>query len=77
MSATTFTEQAARRWMVQSIQIEPGSFLDECGEARLTQLAEACAGAFDVNHEGGPLDDETHWIWDAAVWAADFTDTSH
>lgn len=40
-------------------------------EVNLTSLAEAAADAFDVADEGGPLDDPDHWIWDAAIEAAD------
>ena len=36
----------------------------ERGELNFTALAEGCAQAFDVNDRGGPLDDETHWIWE-------------
>lgn len=32
----------------------------------LTTLAEDAAGVFGVDNIGGPLDDETHWIWDCA-----------
>ncbi len=34
-----------------------------------TQLAEAAAAAFDVDDDGGPLDDEHHWIWELALEA--------
>jgi hypothetical protein len=34
-----------------------------------TELAEAAAEEFDLNHEGGPLDDEHHWIWERALEA--------
>ena len=40
------------------------------GEINATSLAEAAAAEFDMNEEGGPLDDETHWIWDAAAEVA-------
>lgn len=36
-------------------------------EVNHTSLAEACAEAFDVADEGGPLDDPDHWIWEVAV----------
>jgi hypothetical protein len=32
-----------------------------------TQLAEYAADLCDCKQIGGPLDDETHWIWDLAV----------
>lgn len=34
----------------------------------LTRLAEDCADRFGLNYEGGPLDDETHPLWE---WAMD------
>jgi hypothetical protein len=44
---------------------------DDGASVNLTRLAEECAAAFDCNHEGGPLDDPTHEIWDWAVIAAE------
>ncbi len=32
-----------------------------------TQIAEKCADLFNVNFEGGPLDDPDHWIWELAA----------
>ena len=43
---------------------------DGCN-VNLTRLAEDCADHFGCNHEGGPLDDETHEIWEWAIDAAD------
>lgn len=45
--------------------------VNECGDVRLTRLAENCADAFDANDIDGPLDDEAHWIWDAPCIAAE------
>lgn len=36
------------------------------GEVNCTALAEETADELNVNHVGGPLDDETHPIW---IWA--------
>lgn len=59
-----FTPATAKRWMRR----EAKEYRDgETGEINCTALAEGCAAAFDVNDVGGPLDDETHWIWDLAV----------
>ena len=33
-------------------------------EVNTTRLVEEIAKEFGVADEGGPLDDETHWIWD-------------
>ena len=37
-----------------------------------TELAEYAACVCDCNQVGGPLDDETHWIWEMALreWEA-------
>jgi hypothetical protein len=37
------------------------------GEVNATTLAEDAASHFNQNHIGGPLDDETHWLWDLAA----------
>jgi len=36
-----------------------------------TELAEIAAATFGMDGIGGPLDDETHWIWELAAdeWA--------
>lgn len=41
------------------------------GEVDMTMLAEAAAEHFDQKDEGGPLDDESHWIWELALQVAD------
>jgi hypothetical protein len=61
------TRSAVTAWMVLN--------LDEHRDARtgivnLTALAEAAAGAYGIDDEGGPLDDPEHWIWEAAIEAA-------
>ncbi len=57
-------QSKAMTWMRRHVEEhrEP-----KTGEVNLTTLAEACAADFEMNHEGGPLDDETHWIWTAAI----------
>lgn len=32
-----------------------------------TWIAETCADHFNVNFDGGPLDDSDHWIWEFAA----------
>lgn len=32
-----------------------------------TLIAEACAGIFRVDFDGGPLDNPDHWIWELAA----------
>ncbi len=44
---------------------------DDGAEVSCTRLAEACTVEFDCADEGGPLDDETHPIWDWAIEATD------
>jgi hypothetical protein len=66
MRAQTFSCAAAKAWMRRAVR-DDGAHIDECGEVELTSLAEACADAFDQAHEGGPLDDEGHWVWAVAL----------
>ncbi len=58
----SFTEENVLAYM-RSIVSE---HLDTCNEVNMTSLAEAAADHFDMADEGGPLDEETHWIWDKA-----------
>lgn len=58
-----FTKEMCRRWMKNAVALHT----DKNGEVNTTSLAESCAHAFNQNDEGGPLDDETHWIWDIAM----------
>jgi hypothetical protein len=61
---TQFTEKNVLSWMRnKAYQYEDG----QTGEVNLTALAEAAADAFGQNGLDGPLDDETHWIWEAAA----------
>jgi hypothetical protein len=46
------------------------------GECNATALVEECAATFEANDVGGPLDDETHWIWDAAVIVARYAEAN-
>jgi hypothetical protein len=61
---TEFTRRAVSRWMgANAIEhIDPRT-----GELNMTSLAEAAAEAFGQNEPGGPLDDETHFIWELAA----------
>ncbi len=68
-TATAMTKRGAINFMVSIA----GEF-DDGAEVSCTGLAEACAAEFDCADEGGPLDDETHPIWDWAVDAADCYD---
>lgn len=62
------TKGEARAWMIQNVH----DYEDRsCGEVNCTALAEGCADAFGQADEGGPLDEETHWIWDLAVDVAE------
>lgn len=56
------------RWMIAN---RVGFVDNMTGEVNLTGLAEGAAREFDLDHEDGPLDDETHWIWDLAIEAAE------
>lgn len=67
------TQAEVRRWMRRELQydveestawlVDPTTNL-----ANLTRLAEAAAERFD--HDCW-LDDETHWVWDLAIEAAE------
>lgn len=50
-------------WMRSNLD----TYRDECGDVNLTALAEGAAAEFEINDEGGPLDDPDSWIWDLAV----------
>lgn len=63
------TLPSARSWMRQALREDDGALVDrKTGEANLTALAEAAADAFDCDHW---LDDPEHFVWDAALAAAD------
>lgn len=55
-------QREARNWMRKNVS----NHVDQCGEVNTTALAESCCDAFDCADGGGPLDDDTHWIWDIA-----------
>lgn len=57
-----FNKKNVLRWMRNS----KADFV-ECGEINCTKITEACAHAFGMDHEDGPLDCPDHWIWEVAV----------
>jgi len=59
---------AVKAWMKKNVSryVDP-----KTGEVNMTTLAEDAAGEFDKKDLGGWLDDETHWIWDAAQEVAE------
>jgi len=61
------TRSAARAYMVRNLKEHTDRITNE---VNLTSLAESCCRAFNCSDEGGPLDQEDHWIWDVA---ADFS----
>lgn len=59
-----FTPAAVRKWMIANA----GNHYDNrTGEYNATSLAEEAAAVFDQDYLDGPLDDETHWIWEEAA----------
>jgi hypothetical protein len=52
-----------KKWMRENRE----TYRDECGDVNLTALVEGAAEEFEIDHEGGPLDDLDSWIWDLAV----------
>lgn len=72
MSDTDFSRTNALAWM--RLEVERArhgentyDVADASGDLSPTLLAESCAQHFDVKDEDGPLDDESHWIWEVAV----------
>jgi hypothetical protein len=63
----TFTKPAVKRYMRGVCD----RHRDDCGEINMTALAEDAASEFDQKEPGGPLDQETHWIWEAAYEVAE------
>jgi hypothetical protein len=59
-----FNEKTVRTWMQNQAYLYEDK---ETGETNHTALAEAAAAAFNQNEIGGPLDDESHWIWELAA----------
>lgn len=62
-----FTKSSVRSYMVSIVEDHRDPIT---GEINATGLAEDAAAAFDANDLDGPLDDETHWIWDVALEVA-------
>jgi len=59
-----FTHSVAKRWCKSHRE----DYRDRrTGEVNHTELAEQCAAAFGVDGLDGPLDCDTHWIWDVAL----------
>ena len=66
-----FTKVNAKAW---ARRVADGFVDPRTGELDMTDLAEGIADHFNVNHVGGPLDDETHWIWDVSLEVAEETE---
>lgn len=64
MGRWTFNRNNVRKWMASNLYVAVD---DYTGEVIATHLAEEACGAFDMEHEDGPLDDESHWVWDLAI----------
>lgn len=70
MPTTETTRPAVVRWMRAALR--EGEYIDEhTGETNLTGLTEGAAVAFGQADPDGWLDDSDHWIWDAAIEAAE------
>jgi len=59
-----FTRQNVLRWMQSNFERH---LIDESGDLNMTTLAEYAAAEWDETGVPGPLDDDTHWIWDCAL----------
>ncbi len=63
----TFNRANVQKWMIMELQYNSKNYTEPgCNEFNMTKLAEFCADHFDMNDENGPLDDESHWIWEVA-----------
>jgi hypothetical protein len=78
------TRLSARRWMNQvceEVYHHANTWDDWCSEfldgvdINCTYLAEQCAAAHNANHEDGPLDDESHFIWEESSRAGGIWNT--
>ena len=59
-----FNRQNVIHWM----KLNKNDHIDNStGELNYTSLVESAAEHFNEHETGGPLDDETHWIWEAAL----------
>lgn len=61
---TAFNHTNVRTWMKYNAKHHKEA---KTGETNYTTLVEECCTHFDVDNEGGPLDDEQHWVWDLAL----------
>jgi hypothetical protein len=61
--SVSFNKENAKKWMKANKQshVDP-----KTGEVNYTSLTEDCCSHFNVDDVGGPLDDETHWVWNIA-----------
>lgn len=56
-----FNKLNVRAWMKQN----KSDYVDQkTGELDCTSIVEDCCDHFGQKDIDGPLDDETHWIWD-------------
>jgi hypothetical protein len=60
----TFNRKTVKNWMTRNVEDFRDSYTDEINA---TEMAEAAAAHFGQDHVDGPLDNETHWIWDVAL----------
>lgn len=64
IDTSEFNKFNVAKWMQRNVI----DYTDKkTNEVDITRMAEECAAYYDQNHEGGPLDDETHWIWELAA----------
>jgi hypothetical protein len=67
------SRQSVKDWMIRQLLTSPRAYVDSAtGEVNLTELAESAAREFGIDDQGGPLDDETHWIWEIPIEAEAF-----
>lgn len=68
------SKASVKSWMKKMVT----DYVDsKTGEVNATGLAEGAADEFDKKDLGGWLDDESHWVWDAAQEVADEYEKKH
>ena len=59
---SAFTPANVTTWMKRNYL----DHIDDCNELNTTSLAESAADHFNESDSPGPLDDDTHWIWECS-----------
>lgn len=55
-------------YIMEKLELESVSNLENVD---ITKLVEECCSAFFIGFDGGPLNDDDHWIWDLPIVCID------